>query len=367
MFDKILRLKDLAHFQTDNYILDLYLLLTAVIVVILMCKNHREDKFLRATNYKHYGCDNNSVSPKRTRKTEKKSKRKGFKALSYAIAVSLAAVALVVPTTTLAPDVDAFEDSRAASLAVGSINDFSLVITDNCVEETTVPVTQEITTSAAATQKTTEKKTKSAKTAKTAKKSEASQTSKKTESSKSEPSESEVSQQITQSSASSSASSSDDSSSASNSSDYSYTDNISDSSNDQSGYLVSISNPDPSYSPSPVSLSSYDREKLERLVMGEGGSMGYAGCALIAQSIRDAMNRSNTTSIDRIISEYRYYGSTAYAPSQEVKNAVSFIFDQNGSAVQHRVLCFYTGSSSWHESQNYITSIGSVKFFDLWY
>ena len=52
-----------------------------------------------------------------------------------------------------APDVDAFEDSRAASLAVGNINDFSLVITDNCVEETTAPVTQEITTSAATTQK----------------------------------------------------------------------------------------------------------------------------------------------------------------------------------------------------------------------
>ena len=74
---------------------------------------------MRATNYKHYGCDNNSESSKRTRKPEKKSKRKGFKALSYAIAVSLAAAALVVPTTTLAPDVDAFEDSRAASLAVG--------------------------------------------------------------------------------------------------------------------------------------------------------------------------------------------------------------------------------------------------------
>jgi hypothetical protein len=336
----------------------------AVIVVTLMCKNHREDKFLRATNYKHYGCDNNSVSPKRTRKTEKKSKRKGFKALSYAIAVSLAAAALVVPTTTLAPDVDAFEDSRAASLAVGNINDFSLVITDNCVEETTAPVTQEITTSAATTQKTTEKETKSAKTAK---KTESSQASKKAESSKSEPSESEVSQQTSQSYTSYVDSSSSNSSSASNSSDYGYTDNTSSSSSYQSGYLVSISNPDPSYNPSPVSLSSYDREKLQRLVMGEGGSMGYTGCALIAQSIRDAMNRSNTTSIDRIISEYQYYGSTAFAPNQDVKNAVSFIFDQNGSAVQHRVLCFYTGSSSWHESQNYITSIGSVRFFDLWY
>lgn len=311
---------------------------------------------MRATNYKHYGCDNNSESSKRTRKPEKKSKRKGFKALSYAIAVSLAAAALVVPTTTLAPDVDAFEDSRAASLAVGNINDFSLVITDNCVEETTAPVTQEITTSVATTQKTTEKETKSAKTAK-----------KKAESLKSEPSESETSNQTSQSYTSYVDSSSDNSSSASNSSDYGYTDSTSSSSNYQSGYLVSIANPDPSYSPSPVSLSSYDREKLERLVMGEGGSMGYTGCALIAQSIRDAMNRSNTTSIDRIISEYQYYGSTAYAPNQDVKDAVSFIFDQNGSAVQHRVLCFYVGSSSWHESQNYITSIGNVRFFDLWY
>lgn len=303
---------------------------------------------MRATNYKHYGCDNHSESSKRTRKPEKKSKRKGFKALSYAIAVSLAAAALVVPTTTLAPDVDAFEDSRAASLAVGNINDFSLVITDNCVEETTAPVTQEITTSAATTQKTTEKETKSAKTAK--KKVESSQASKKAESLKSEPSESETSQSYT--------------SYVDSSSDYGYTDSTS---NYQSGYLVSIANPDPSYSPSPVSLSSYDREKLERLVMGEGGSMGYTGCALVAQSIRDAMNRSNTTSIDRIISEYQYYGSTDYAPNQDVKDAVSFIFDQNGSAVQHRVLCFYVGSSSWHESQNYITSIGNVRFFDLWY
>ena len=255
---------------------------------------------MRATNYKHYGCDNNSESPKRTRKPEKKSKRKGFKALSYAIAVSLAAAALVVPTTTLAPDVDAFEDSRAASLAVGNINDFSLVITDNCVEETTAPVTQEITTSAATTQKTTEKETKSAKTAK--KKAESSQASKKAESLKSEPSESETSSRTPQSNTSYVDSSSDNSSSASNSSDYGYTDSTSSLSNYQSGYLVSIANPDPSYSPSPVSLSSYDREKLERLVMGEGGSMGYTGCALIAQSIRDAMNRSNTTSIDRIIS-----------------------------------------------------------------
>ena len=129
--------------------------------------------------------------------------------------------------------------------------------------------------------------------------------------------------------------------------------------------IIDIANPDYSYSPSYVSLSSYDRAKLERLVMGEAGTMGYAGCALVAQAIRDAMNRSRTSSIDRIISEYQYYGSTDIAPNQDVLNAVSFIFDQNGSAVQHRVLCFYIGRSDWHETQPFVIEIGGVRFFDL--
>lgn len=331
-----------------------------------MCKNHREDKFLRATNYKHYGCDNKPVSSKRTAKHEKRGKHKGFKALSYAIAVSLAAAALIVPTTTLAPDVDAFEDSRAASLAVGNINDFSLVITNNCVEETTAPITQEVTTSAQTTQKQTEKATEAVKAVKKTKK--AVQSSQQVETTApAEPSETESSYQESYNTSSQS-SSEVSSESSDTSSTESYTESTtSDTESYQSGYLLSISNPDSSYNPKPVSLSAYDREKLERLVMGEGGSMGYTGCALIAQSIRDAMNRSNTTSIDRIISEYQYFGSTAKAPNQNVKNAVSYIFDQNGSAVQHRVICFYVGSSNWHETQNYITSIGSVRFFDLWY
>ena len=106
------------------------------------------------------------------------------------------------------------------------------------------------------------------------------------------------------------------------------------------------------------------RAKLERLVMGEAGTMGYTGCALVAQSIRDAMNRSGTSSIDQIIYEYQYFGSTAIEPNSDVKNAVSFIFDQDGSAVQHRVLCFYIGYSAWHETQTFLTSsIGGVRFF----
>ena len=99
--------------------------------------------------------------------------------------------------------------------------------------------------------------------------------------------------------------------------------------------------------------------------MGEAGTMGYTGCALVAQSIRDAMNRSGTSSIDQIIYEYQYFGSTAIEPNSDVKSAVSYIFDQDGSAVQHRVLCFYIGYSAWHETQTFLTSIGGVRFFDL--
>ncbi len=130
--------------------------------------------------------------------------------------------------------------------------------------------------------------------------------------------------------------------------------------------LLEIENPDANYSPSPVTLSDYDRAKLERLVMGEAGSMGYTGCALVAQAIRDAMNLSGTSSIDKIISEYGYYGSTSMEPNADAKAAVSYIFDNNGSAVQHRVLCFYIGSSAWHETQNFVVELDGVRFFDMY-
>ena len=130
--------------------------------------------------------------------------------------------------------------------------------------------------------------------------------------------------------------------------------------------LIDIANPDASYNPEYVSLSDYDRAKLERLVMGEAGSMGFEGCALVAQAIRDAMNYSNTSSIDDIINNFGYYGSTSIEPNEYVKAAVSYIFDENGSAVQHRVLCFYIGSSAWHETQNFVTELDGVRFFDMY-
>ena len=326
---------------------------------------------MRATNNKHYGSETRRYAQpaKKAEKTVKS--HKGVKIASAVCASLIACAALVIPTTTLAPNVDAYEDSRAASFSIGGLDQFSAVITNNCEEVTTAPNTEAVT----AAQETT----------KAIKEASASKDEKKSESSASDKKEETKSEEKSSSSSSSSESSSKSSGSVKSAKAESYAsgyyaevasyddddDNDSvyaadNSYSDYSGsYLIDIANPDYSYSPSRVSLSSYDRAKLERLVMGEAGSMGYLGCALVAQSIRDAMNRSNTSSIDQIISQYQYFGSTSIEPNSDVKSAVSYIFDNNGAAVQHRVICFYIGYSSWHETQTFITQVGGVRFFDL--
>ena len=297
---------------------------------------------MRATNYKHYGSE--CKTDKKAKKVSRSKSRKGVKAFSFGIAISLAAVALIVPTTTLAPDVDAFEDKKAASYTVGDIDEFAVVISDNCIQETTVPLTQETTTVPATTKATETVKNTEPATEAEVKKAE------------SKPTEAVKAESVTKTPVTNTGVEKTEETIA-------VTKPQTTVKND--GYLIGISNPDSNYNPKAVTLSDYDRAKLERLVMGEAGSMGYNGCALVAQCIRDAMNRSNTTSIDSIISEYKYYAPTNKEPNQTVKDAVAYIFDQNGSAVQHRILCFYTGQSGWHETQNFIVGYQNVRFFDL--
>lgn len=124
---------------------------------------------------------------------------------------------------------------------------------------------------------------------------------------------------------------------------------------------------DYNYTPEYVALSDYDRDLLERLVTGEAASLGFDGCALVAQAVRDTMVLSGTTSVEKIIKDYKYTGSTNLKATQAAKDAVSFIFDQCGYAVQHRIIYFYAEdivSSPWHETQNYVTSCANVRFFD---
>lgn len=135
------------------------------------------------------------------------------------------------------------------------------------------------------------------------------------------------------------------------------------------GYLLSIDNPDPNYVSRSVSLSAEDRYILERLVMGESGNQGFIGAALVAQTIRDTMVYDGYSSVEQVRTACGYYANLDRAPNQDVLDAISYVFDQGGAAVQHQLRYFYAYkicSSPWHETQNHIVTYLDVKFFDRW-
>lgn len=135
------------------------------------------------------------------------------------------------------------------------------------------------------------------------------------------------------------------------------------------GYLVAIDNPDPIYECGQVTLSDYDRDLLERLCMGEFGSGGFIGAALIAQAVKNAICFDGYTSVQAVIDDCHYTGRTDVGKNADCVNAVKYIFDENHDAVQHRIMYMYNPllvQSSFHESQNYILTYQDVRFFDRW-
>lgn len=136
------------------------------------------------------------------------------------------------------------------------------------------------------------------------------------------------------------------------------------------GFLVAIDNPDKSYSSEHVELSDKDRDLLERLCMGEYGTGGFTGAALIAQAVKNAMTTYKIYDVATIIKYLHYDGRTDRPASESCKKAVVYVFDMDKDAVQHRILYMYnpkatkTGFSKFHESQRYICNFGSVRFFD---
>ena len=128
-------------------------------------------------------------------------------------------------------------------------------------------------------------------------------------------------------------------------------------------YLLDIDNPDPNYTPQSFSLSDSERYQIACVVMGEFGGGGFTGCALIAQSIRDAMAEYGY-SASSVISSMGYYGYNS-SPNSSSYEAVDWIFDGN-AAVQHRILYMNNSPGGWHGTQQYILDYQGVWFFDKW-
>lgn len=133
------------------------------------------------------------------------------------------------------------------------------------------------------------------------------------------------------------------------------------------GYLVAIDNPDKNYHPAHVELSDLDRDLLERLCYGEFGDGGFTGAALVAQSVKDAMNTFGIKSVKEVIKSLSYDGRTDVPAGKTIKDAVTYIFDMDKSAVQHRIIYMYDTAyvdSEFHETQNYVCTFKTTRFFD---
>lgn len=138
------------------------------------------------------------------------------------------------------------------------------------------------------------------------------------------------------------------------------------------GGLLDIQSPDSNYTSKVVKITGNDRDILERLVMGEAGNQGFEGAALVAQCIKDMYLLGNYNSIESVRVNCGYSGSLKRTPNKDVLDAVTYIFDEGGYAVKHRILYFYSpanmknGYSKFHESQNNVINYGGHKFFDRW-
>lgn len=133
---------------------------------------------------------------------------------------------------------------------------------------------------------------------------------------------------------------------------------------------------DSNYKGKVYKLSDRERDYIEKIVMGEFGT-SYAGSVFIAQCIRDALVYGYCKD-PMDLRKSSANGGMGYVGYNEnvnsnAKNAVAYVFDNGGNAVQHRMLVMCTEEyynafpGNWHSTQNYITQYENVLFFDYWF
>lgn len=134
----------------------------------------------------------------------------------------------------------------------------------------------------------------------------------------------------------------------------------------QNNALLITETPDKNYKGTIVPLTAEDRDILERLVMGEAGTEGFEGAALVAQAIRDTMVYKGFSSVESVRKACAYSGTLTRTPNKNVLDAVKYIFDEGGIAVKHKIFYFYAHKivdSAFHESQKFIVEYKGHRFF----
>lgn len=114
----------------------------------------------------------------------------------------------------------------------------------------------------------------------------------------------------------------------------------------------------------PFGLTDYERYVAECIVMGEAAGESYEGKMLVAQCLLNACYKDDLKPSEVRI-KYQYSGWNEN-PSEEVKSAVSAVFDERQTVTDEPILYFYAPKwcvSEWHETQEYVLTEGGHRFF----
>lgn len=112
-------------------------------------------------------------------------------------------------------------------------------------------------------------------------------------------------------------------------------------------------------------LTEEERGLVERVVMGEAGGEEYIGQQAVAQCILNACEITGNRPAG-VIESLQY---TLHRPeaSQSVIDAVSSVFDYGEKVIKETAMYFYCPAlvySEWHETQQYVCTIGCHRFFE---
>lgn len=111
-------------------------------------------------------------------------------------------------------------------------------------------------------------------------------------------------------------------------------------------------------------LTEWERDLVERVVMAEAGGEPYLGQKAVAQCILNASIIRQLTPAQTV--QALKYTKARPEPTQQVKDAVAAVFDDGETVFDRDVIYFYAPgltASHWHESQDYVTTIGCHRFF----
>lgn len=109
-------------------------------------------------------------------------------------------------------------------------------------------------------------------------------------------------------------------------------------------------------------------ELVQRVVMAESGNQSYLGQMAVAQCIRDTCLRDGLSPKEVVTAPGQYTAPYEGKIPESIKEAVFAVFIRGESAVNGNLYYFYslaTGrASGWHESKDWVCTIGDHKFFN---